>query len=83
MGQQQAPIRCHLGEKSRSQTCNLNAMNPEAKLNSIQGRTLQEYDKASYMAIYFKTSSELSASRIAGTDFESKKQQIRKEALMQ
>ena len=55
---------CHEGLKDNctfaNTTCLLHAMCPTAKRNSIQGRTLQEYDKASYMAIYFKTASEMS-----------------------
>lgn len=75
---------CHeLGESCRSSTCNLNAMNRSSKIGSIQGRTLQEYDKASYMAIYFKTSSEVSASRVIDPNYSVERQRIYKEALIQ
>ncbi len=75
---------CHEeGSTCGTPTCEKNAMNPNARINSIQGRTLQEYDKASYMAVYFKTASETSTSRIAGMDYFTERQRILKEALSQ
>ena len=68
---------CHEGLKKNctfaNTTCELHAMCPTAKMNSIQGRTLQEYDKASYMTIYFKTASEMSMSQ---TEYDALKAQI-------
>ena len=44
---------CHeIGQTCFSSTCKLNAMNPQAQLNSIQRRTLQQYDSASYIYMY-------------------------------
>ncbi len=75
---------CHeYGESCNSPTCLLNAMNLKTKRGSIQGRTLQEYDKASYMAIYFKTASETSLLHTARMEYLAEKQRIHREALLQ